>query len=150
VLRPALLSLLLSLPALAADPDLGAGAFSAACTRCHAATQVPAGAKDPHADRSNARPGAGPDLTEALLEKGYDPVRAWIQNPGRSRRDTACDTRQLQPAQLDDLMAYLISRVLPEQPARKERLRRAMADEQEKAKALGVPTARAQRGGKKP
>ena len=72
--------------------------FSAACTRCHAATQVAAGQKDPHADRSNARPGAGPDLTEALLEKGWDPVRAWIENPGRSRHDTACDTRQLPPS----------------------------------------------------
>ena len=89
----------------------------------------------PHADRSNARPGAGPDLTEALLEKGYDPVRAWIQNPGRSRGDTACDTRQLPPAQLDDLMAFLLSRVVPEAPTRKERLRRAMSEEQEKAKA---------------
>ena len=150
MLRLALFAALLSLPALAANPDVGSGAFSAACTRCHAATQVAAGQKDPHADRSNARPGAGPDLTEALLEKGYDPVRAWIQNPGRSRRDTACDTRQLPPEQLDDLMAYLLSRVVPEAPPRKERLRKAMSEEQERAKTLGVPTARAKRGGKKP
>ena len=148
MLRLTLLSAVLSLPALAANADLGAGAFSAACTRCHAATQVPAGGKEPHADRRNARPGAGPDLTEALLEKGYDPVRDWIKNPVAVRRDTSCDTRQLAPEQLDDLMAYLMSRVLAEPPPRKERLNRSMSDEQQKAKDLGVPTARAKRGGK--
>ncbi|HVP59493.1 MAG TPA: hypothetical protein VMT11_02950 [Myxococcaceae bacterium] len=150
MLRLAFVASLLSLPALAANPDLGAGAFSSACARCHAATQVPAGQKEPHADRRNARPGAGPDLTEALLEEGYDAVRAWIQNPGRSRRETSCDTRELPPGQLDDLMAFLVSRVVPEQPSRKERRARALTEEQERAKALGVPTARARRGGKSP
>jgi len=148
--RHALLLLLLPLPVLAANPDSGAGAFAGACSRCHAATQVPAGQREPHADRRNARPGAGPDLTEALIQKGYDPVRAWIQNPGRSRRDTSCDTRQLPSGQLDDLMAFLMSRVVEEQPPRKERLKKELADDQARAAAAGVPTARARRGGKRP
>jgi mono/diheme cytochrome c family protein len=143
-----LLLLLLPLPALGANPAVGATAFGEACARCHAATQVPAGQKEPHADRHNARPGAGPDLVEALLEKGYDPVRTWIQAPGKAKKDTSCDTRQLAAAQLDDLLAYLMSRVVPEEPPRKERLKAAVAEEQQRAAALGVPTSRARRGGK--
>ncbi len=144
------IALLLSLPALAADPDVGASAFASACARCHAASQVPAGEREPHADRRNARPGAGPDLTEALLSKGYDPARAWIQNPVAVRRDTSCDTRQLPAAQLDDVMAFLMSRVVPEAPPRKERLRQSLAQDQARAAKAGVPTARARRGGKRP
>ena len=151
MLRLTLLTCVLSLPVLAANPDVGAVAFDAACARCHAATPVPEGQREPHADRRNARPGAGPDITEALLSDGYDAVRAWIQKPGgRSRRDTSCDTRGVAPDQLDDLMAYLLARVVPQEPPRKERLRRVLADEQDRAKALGVPTKRARRGGKTP
>lgn len=147
--RSALLASLLSLPVLAASPDVGADAFSASCARCHAATQVPAGQKEPRVDRSNARPGAGPDLTEALLADGYDAVRSWIQSPGAARRDTACDTRQLPAAQLEDVMAYLVARVVPEAPPRKERLKKALAEDQTRAAAAGVPTQRARRGGSK-
>jgi len=144
------IALLLSLPAVAANPEVGADAFASVCARCHAASQVKAGEREPHADRRNARPGAGPDLTEALLADGYDPVRTWIQNPVGVRRDTSCDTRQLPAAQLDDVMAFLMSRVVPEAPPRKERLRRALAEDQAQATAAGVPTARAKRGGKRP
>ena len=148
--RTALLASLVSFPVLAANADQGAEAFSAACTRCHAATQVAAGQNAPHADRRNARPGAGPDLTEALIASGYDKFQAWVQKPGRGREPTACDTRQLSAAQLDDLMAYLVSQVVPAQPPRKERLRVALSDEEAKAKQAGVPTGRAKRGGRRP
>lgn len=151
MLRIALVaSIIVSLPALAANATVGAEAFASGCSRCHAATQVPAGATEPHADRRNARPGAGPDLTEALLAQGYDKVRAWIEKPGRANRETACDTRQVPPAQLDDLMTYLVSQVVPAQPSRKERLRGKLSEEQARAAAAGVPTARARKGGRRP
>ena len=149
MLRTAVLLSLLSLPALAADPEVGSTGFSAACARCHAATQVKAGEKAPRVDRRNARPGAGPDLTEALVQQGYDPVRTWIQAPAKMRKDTSCDTRQLPPAQIDDLMAYLMSRVVPEQPSRKERLANALAEDKAHAVQAGVPTDRVRRKGKK-
>ncbi len=150
MLRLVPIALLLSLPAMAANPDLGADAFASGCARCHAASQVPAGEREPHADRRNARPGAGPDLTEVLLARGYDPARTWIQNPVAVRRDTSCDTRQLPAAQLDDVLAFLMSRVVPEAAPRKERLRHALAEDQAHAAAAGVPTGRAKRGGKRP
>jgi mono/diheme cytochrome c family protein len=150
VLRFALLTSLVALPALAANAENGAGAFSAACSRCHSATQVPQGQREPHADRRNARPGAGPDLTEALLADGYDPVRSWIQRPGRGKEPTACDTRELSSAQLDDLMAYLVGQVVPAQASRKERLRSVLSEEQVRARELGIPTSRSKRGGRRP
>jgi mono/diheme cytochrome c family protein len=150
VSRIVLLASLVALPALAANADQGADAFSAACSRCHSATQVPAGQTKVRVDRQNARPGAGPDLTEALLASGYDTVQSWIRKPGHGREPTACDTRQLSPAQLEDLMAYLVSRVVPAGPSRKERLRLALTDEQVQAKQNGVPTTRAKRGGRRP
>ena len=150
MLRTALVASLLSLPALAANADLGADAFSVACSRCHSATQVPAGGKELRVDRQNARPGAGPDLTEALLAEGYEKVQAWIEKPGRGREPSACDTRQLSAAQLDDLMAYLVAQVVPAQPSRKERLRLTLSEEQKRAKQAGVPTSRAKRGGRRP
>jgi mono/diheme cytochrome c family protein len=149
VLRAAILLSLLSLPALAADPEVGSAGFASACARCHAATQVKAGENTPRIDRKNARPGAGPDLTEALLQKGYDPVRTWIESPVKVRKDTACDTRQLPPAQIDDLLAYLMSQVVPEQPNRKERLANALAEDKAHAIQAGVPTDRVRRKGKK-
>jgi len=150
VLRSVLLASLVSLPALAANANQGAQAFTAACSRCHAATQVAAGQNAPHADRRNARPGAGPDLTESLIASGYDRFQAWVQKPGRGREPTACDTRQLSPDQRDDLMAYLVAQVVPAQPSRKERLRSALSDEEAKARAAGAPTRRAKRGGRRP
>jgi mono/diheme cytochrome c family protein len=150
VLRIALLASLVALPALAANAENGAGAFSAACSRCHSATQVPQGQREPHADRRNARPGAGPDLTEALLASGYDSVESWIRTPGRGKEPTACDTRELSRAQLDDLMAYLVGRVVPAEPSRKERLRAVLSEEQVRARELGVPTSRSKRGGRRP
>jgi mono/diheme cytochrome c family protein len=150
VLRAALLLSLLSLPALAANPDNGAAAFATACARCHAATQVRTGETGPKVDRQNARPGAGPDITEALLARGYDWTRAFIQSPAKVRRDASCDTRQLPPAQLDDLMGYLVARVVPEEPSRKERLAKKLSEEQARASSSGTPTGRAlRRGGKK-
>ena len=148
--RTALTISLISLPALAANADQGADAFTTACSRCHSATQVPAGQTKVRIDRENARPGAGPDLTEALLATGYDKVEAWIRKPGHGREPTACDTRQLSPAQLEDLMAYLVAQVVPAAPPRKERLRLALTDEQTRAKQNGVPTTRAKRGGRRP
>ena len=147
--RTALVASLVSFPVMAANADLGADAFSAACSRCHSATQVPAGQTQVRVDRRNARPGAGPDLTETLVARGYDKVQAWIQKPGRDREPTACDTRQLSAAQLDDLMAYLVAQVVPAQPSRKERLKLALSDEQARAKRDGVPTSRAKRGGRR-
>jgi mono/diheme cytochrome c family protein len=149
VLRIVPVALLVSVPALAASATAGAEAFSAACTRCHAATRLQAGQRELHGDRTNARPGAGPDLTEALLSQGYDQVRSWIQKPGGGRRETSCDTRQVSPAQLDDLMAYLVGQVVPDDGPRKERLKRTLSDEQARAVAAGVPTDRAQRGGRR-
>jgi mono/diheme cytochrome c family protein len=149
VFRTALVASILSLPAIAANPDQGADAFTAACSRCHSATQVPADQTKVRIDRQNARPGSGPDLTEALIATGYDKVHAWLQKPGDGR-ETACDTRQLSAAQRDDLMSYLMSRVMPAQPVRKERLRLALSDEQTRARQAGVPTSRAKQGGKRP
>jgi len=149
VLRAAVLLSLLALPALAADPEVGSAGFATACARCHAATQVKSGEKAPRVDRKNARPGAGPDLTEALVTQGYDPVKSWIQNPTKVRKDTPCDTRQLPPGQIDDLLAYLMSRVVPEQPSRKERLANALAEDKAHAVQAGVPTDRVRRKGKK-
>jgi cytochrome c len=145
VRRVAMLLSLLSLPALAANPEVGATAFASACARCHAATQVRPGESTPRADRKNARPGAGPDLGEALVEKGYDPVRSWIQAPLKVRRDATCDTRLLPPAQLDDVMAYLVTRLVPAGPARKERLERSLSEDQAHAAQAGVPTQRVSR-----
>jgi cytochrome c1 len=149
VFRTALVASLVSLPALAANADQGADAFSA-CSRCHGAMKVPAGQTQVRVDRRNARPGAGPDLTEVLLARGYDKVQAWIRKPGHDREPTACDTRQLSAAQLDDLMAYLVAQVVPAERPRKERLRLALSDEQAKAQRDGVPTNRTKRGGRRP
>ena len=149
MLRAAVLLSLLALPALAADPTVGATGFASACARCHAATQVKAGEKAPRVDRQNARPGAGPDLTEVLLQNGYDPMKTWIQSPVKVRKDTACDTRQLLPTQIDDLLAYLLSRAVPEEPSRKERLAAALAEDKAHAIQAGVPTDRVRRKGKK-
>lgn len=149
MLRVAPLLCLLGLPALAADPSVGSTGFASACANCHAVTQVKAGEKSPRVDRQNARPGAGPDLAEALVKKGYDPVRTWIESPVKVRKDTSCDTRQLPPAEIDNLMAFLMSRAVSEEPPRKERLANALAEDKAHAIQAGVPTDRVRRKGKK-
>lgn len=139
--------LLLSLPAAAANVEAGATAFADSCARCHAATQVHDGERGPRVDRANARPGAGPDLSEALVKSGWDATRAFIVAPQQKLPGTTCDTRTLPADAIDDVMAYLVARATPEPADRKQRLKQSLERDQQAAAQAGVPTRRASRRG---
>ena len=145
MLRLSLFALLVGVPSLAADSQGGARAFDTACARCHTAKQARPGEAS-SSPRDLGDSGAAPDLIDSLRTRGYEQVRVWALGPWAIKGHQLCDPRLLQPAQVDDLMAYLISRVQAEQPQPTERRKQALTSEQKKAGLSGPQTPRLRRG----
>lgn len=145
MLRSSLILLLAGLPALGASPHVGGQAFDTACARCHTAHQAKAG-ETKSAPRTEGQQEAAPDLIDSLRTRGYEQVRAWALGPGTMKGHQLCDPRLLQPAEVDDLMAYLASRVQREPPQTSERRKQALTSEQQKAGLTGPQTPLLRRG----
>ena len=88
--------------AQAADAALGATLYHDRCVACHHASPNPVD-----------RPGKAPDLVRLMKTKDAVELNAWILEPGKRTKDTACDTSGLakNPELLPHLWAFLQGRL---------------------------------------
>ncbi|NTX54975.1 cytochrome c family protein [Myxococcus sp. CA039A] len=134
--RLPLLALLL-LPGLAAANPEGQSAFNNTCASCHTLTPQPSKSALKAQKAGHARvttPARSPlerrvEIGKLVKERSSAELRTWITAPSEVKKETRCDTRGMNPTDLDALVAYLKTSSRPPPLSRDDQLRQQLQND---------------------